>query len=79
MEELKKGQELAFTGPKVEKAVTRFYEQIVLWSIALPLAKPLVFNFALGNLGDTSHVECWIGNEIEAACCGNYRIPRLAT
>jgi len=79
MEELNKGQELAFTCPKVKEAVKHFYEQMVLWSTVLPPAKPLIVDFGLGNFADTGCIECWIANEMEVGYCGNYRTPRCAT
>jgi len=72
MEELNKGQELALKGPEATEALKRFYKQMAAWSVALPPAKPLIWDFGLGNFEETGLIECWIANEMEAGYCGKY-------
>jgi D-lyxose ketol-isomerase len=72
MQELDKGQDIAFKGPAARAALAACRRILADWQIALPPVEPLVLDFGLGDFERIGLIEFWIANERDAGYCGKY-------
>lgn len=67
-----RGLDYSVRGPRAERAMARFKDQIEQWGVALPDVEPLLFDFGLRDFERVGLIEYWIANEVEAGYCAKY-------
>ncbi|MFH0963060.1 MAG: cupin domain-containing protein [Planctomycetota bacterium] len=54
------------------QALARCARQVAVWKLTMPLVRPLVLDFALGDFPSTGLIEFWVANALDAGYCGKF-------
>jgi len=72
MQELDKVRKVELPEPLAGQALAEFAMQLRSWDLVMPVVKPLVLDFGLGDFHRVGLIEYWIANEVKGGYCGKF-------